>query len=69
MELEEMVEKLWEDMYMGRGPQDPPITVRMDRVEKTAETFNRAANKIILAAGSAIIALIVDVVKNWASHH
>ena len=68
MTLEEMVDKLYEDMYEGKGPNDPPITVRMDRVERIADSFSKNTNKIIIGAGLAVISTIVELISAALKH-
>jgi len=31
--------KLWEDVYEGRGKDNPPMTVRVDRLEQCVESI------------------------------
>ena len=64
MDTEEMVQKLWEDMYMGRGKNDPSVISRLDRVEQVAESFAKSVNKIIVGMILLLLGILGDVVKH-----
>ena len=40
-DIQPKVEKLHEDMYVGRGPGNPSMTMRMDRQERLMEERQR----------------------------
>ena len=67
--MEEKVKKMFEDIYFGDGPENPPFTTRMLLVEKAhadsgkiAGRIERIAVKIALLLLAAILTGIGDIV-------
>jgi hypothetical protein len=60
-EVNRRVVKLYCDMYEGNGPEDPSITMRLDRIEQSI------ASTVKLKW--AVIGLIITVVANIISQH
>lgn len=54
---------LWRDMYTGDGKDDPPMTVRLDRLEKAQENFQHYARLILGTLVTLIVALIVNAIR------
>lgn len=69
MNTEDMVQKLWEDMYVGRGKNDPPITVRMEKVETICENFSRNVNKILVGMVLILLGVGGDILKSVLETH
>jgi len=59
--VEDRLDKLEEDMYFGRGKENPPVTVRLDRLEEVMSTLKTV--KWLLVAS------IISAVFNIASSH
>lgn len=55
VEMAEKVGKLYTDMYLGDGPQNPPVTTRLALNEKAIEVLTSNLNKgLWLLAASAV---------------
>lgn len=64
-DIGERVEKLYKDVYLGEGKNDPPITLRLDRVETAIESMTKNSDQMRWAIYSAIILMIANII---ASH-
>ncbi len=64
-DIGERVEKLYKDVYLGEGKNDPPITLRLDRVETAIESMTKNSDQLRWAIYSAIILMIANII---ASH-
>jgi hypothetical protein len=64
-DIGERVEKLYTDVYLGEGKNDPPITLRLDRVETAIESMTKNSDQLRWAIYSAIILMIANII---ASH-
>lgn len=56
--------KLYEDMYLGRGKNDPPVTLRLDRLENSVAEMIRDAEKIKWILIATIASIIGDIISN-----
>jgi len=54
-----LVQRMYVDMYLGRGKYDPPFTTRLDRVEQVLVSL-RYWKWIIIGATITMIANIID---------
>jgi len=54
-----LVQRMYVDMYLGRGKYDPPFTTRLDRVEQVLASL-RSWKWIIIGATITMIANIID---------
>lgn len=55
---EAMVQRIFKDMYLGHGKNDPPVVTRLDRIEQILAQFN-SWKWIVVAATVSMIADIV----------
>ena len=55
---------MWEDFYLGRGNDNPPMTVRMDRQEQTVNQILFYAKWIM----GILAALLVTGLANLLKH-
>lgn len=56
---EPMVQRMFRDMYLGRGKNDPPIVTRLDRLEQILGQLI-SLKWIIIGATIAMIANIIE---------
>ena len=56
---EEMIERMYEDMYLGRGKADPPVITRLDRIEQVLESMKTWKWVMI----GAILTMIGDIIS------
>lgn len=54
------VEKLYEDMYIGKDADNPPVTMRLDRLEKLASDWKTLKWTLV----GAIITMLADIISN-----
>ena len=53
-----MVQRIYEDMYLGRGKNDPPVITRLDRIEQVLDSLK--SWKWIMVAST--LAMIGDII-------
>lgn len=58
----EQIEKMYEDMYVGGGKNDPSITTRLDRVEQVIEVMLSNSRQERLALYATILAIILNII-------
>lgn len=59
---EEKVNKMFQDIYFGDGPENPPVTTRLLLIEKAVSRFEKTGSKIGLLLLAAILTGIGDIV-------
>lgn len=64
MDIEEKVDKLYLDMYVGEGKENPSMTTRLDRVEVSMAKMDKL--QWIIIAG--ILAAIGDIIQQHLQH-
>ncbi len=57
------VHKMYEDMYEGRGKDNPSMTTRMTMVEDKQERMSKNINKALWLAVTTLLAIIGEIVK------
>jgi hypothetical protein len=60
--LEERVDKLYMDMYIGEGKSNPPMTTRLSLLEDQMEKINRNLAKITWLLVATLLSTIVELV-------
>ena len=60
--LEERVDKLYMDMYIGEGKSNPPMTTRLSLLEDQMEKINRNLAKITWLLVATLLASIGELV-------
>jgi hypothetical protein len=60
--LEERVDKLYMDMYIGEGKSNPPMTTRLSLLEDQMEKINRNLAKITWLLVATLLATIGELV-------
>lgn len=65
MDMEEKVDKMWEDLYTGRGKENPSITTRLALNEDAIEAILRNASKTFWVGIGIIAALIGDAISKY----
>ena len=60
--LEERVDKLYVDMYIGEGKSNPPMTTRLSLLEDQMEKINRNLAKITWLLVATLLASIGELV-------
>jgi hypothetical protein len=58
--IEERVRQHDKDLYFGSGRENPPLTTRMDRVERFMETTSNLMKAVLLLLVGAIATGVVD---------
>jgi hypothetical protein len=61
MNADEKIEKLYVDMYVGEGTGNPPVTLRLDRVERAIERFGSNSSKIVWLLFGTLVTVAGDV--------
>ena len=56
----EKIDRLYEDMYYGRGRDDPSVTTRLDRIEQILSEM-RSWKWVLIGA---IVAMIADIISS-----
>ena len=59
--------KLWEDMYEGRGKGNPPMTVRVDRLEQCVETILENGKSTRNTVRGGVATIIVGLILAYIS--
>jgi hypothetical protein len=54
----EKVEKMYVDLYIGDGADNPPVTIRLDRLERWAKDI-RAMRAMMMATMLTVLGAIV----------
>ena len=60
--LEERVDKLYMDMYIGEGKSNPPMTTRISLLEDQMEKINRNLARITWLLVATLLAAIGDLI-------
>jgi len=60
--VEDRIRQHDKDLYFGGGKENPPLTTRMDRVERFMETTSNLMKAVLLLLVGAIATGVVDVV-------
>lgn len=60
------MEKLYEDVYYGRGKDNPPMTARMEKVESAVATTTYYARWFLGLLGLVLVAIVADMATR---HH
>ena len=60
--LEERVDKLYMDMYIGEGKSNPPMTTRLSLLEDQMEKINRNLSKITWLLVAELLAILGEIV-------
>ena len=55
---EQMIQRMFKDMYLGHGKNDPPVLTRLDRIEQVLAQL-RSWKWIIIAATVSMFAEII----------
>lgn len=63
LSLKEKINKVYQDLYLGRDTDNLSITTRLTLVEKTTERIVANLNKISWLLLAAVIGIIVDIFK------
>lgn len=61
-ELKFKVDKLFTDVYVGKDADNPPLTMRLDRLERTY-------NRIMGISTAVLIAVLAELVRGLMSSH
>jgi hypothetical protein len=62
--VEAKVEKMEIDMYFGRGKEDPPVTLRLDRLETAVEKFVKNTDTLKWLLIAALFTMLGDIISN-----
>lgn len=65
----ETLEKLEVDMYFGKDKDNPPMTIRMDRVERLIEQIVGIVSRLSWAIVVMLLSVIGDIVVRIAGVH
>lgn len=61
------IDKIYEDLYTGRGKENPPLTTRVALIEDAVESLSRNATKgLWLMAGN--LAAVCSAIVLWLLH-
>lgn len=52
---------MYEDMYLGRDKENPPITVRLTRLEDFMEKIEKSIARLFWIVVAAVVTFIADV--------
>lgn len=61
----EKVDKIFEDMYLGRGSENPPMTVRIAAVEKSTEQIVNVLSRISWLLIAAVVGLVFNIIRSF----
>jgi hypothetical protein len=56
------VNKMYEDMYIGRGKLDPPMTVRLSDLEAITKSINSNLSKLAWLGISTLAAVVGEII-------
>lgn len=62
MDTEQKVDKLYLDMYLGSGKENPSVSTRLDRVEQVIENMTTNHNQIKWALYAALFLLLANLI-------
>jgi hypothetical protein len=62
VDLEAKVEKMYEDLYVGRGKHDPPVISRLALVEDAIQRFAANSSKTFWALVAVLGTVIGDII-------
>lgn len=63
-QVRDHADKVYMDMYVGEGQENPSVTTRLDRLERVAATNG----KLFWAVLGTILAVVGDIISNHIHH-